>query len=241
MALLGAAFSGSFREAITGLLIASAIALIPARWLYCRDRDAKLRNAAIEESRSMAAMRTYLDDHPEDAYYLAAISTPKTPERTKRRWPITCSAVVALFIAGGAMMPPTEAGEVAATVTDRAEVSPTVSTTFVTTKAQVPAASPEEAHLESTPAPVPAQIVNETQDSIDYDAEFERPIHPEQAPVPAPVYEAPPIQQVAPSNNFASFENCTAARAAGAAPVLAGDPGYGPHLDRDGDGIGCES
>ena len=29
-------------------------------------------------------------------------------------------------------------------------------------------------------------------------------------------------------------------RAAGAAPVSVGDPGYGRHLDRDGDGIGCE-
>ena len=38
----------------------------------------------------------------------------------------------------------------------------------------------------------------------------------------------------------ASFRNCTDARAAGAAPVRAGDPGYGRHLDRDGDGVGCE-
>lgn len=36
------------------------------------------------------------------------------------------------------------------------------------------------------------------------------------------------------------FENCSAARAAGAAPVMAGDPGYRSALDRDGDGIGCE-
>jgi hypothetical protein len=36
------------------------------------------------------------------------------------------------------------------------------------------------------------------------------------------------------------YQNCTAARAAGAAPVHAGDPGYGRHLDRDGDGVGCE-
>lgn len=36
------------------------------------------------------------------------------------------------------------------------------------------------------------------------------------------------------------FDNCTAAKAAGAAPVSKGDPGYGRHLDRDGDGIGCE-
>lgn len=36
------------------------------------------------------------------------------------------------------------------------------------------------------------------------------------------------------------FANCAQARAAGAAPVRAGDPGYGRHLDRDGDGVGCE-
>ena len=36
------------------------------------------------------------------------------------------------------------------------------------------------------------------------------------------------------------YENCDEARAAGAAPVFAGDPGYGPHLDRDGDGVACE-
>ena len=37
-----------------------------------------------------------------------------------------------------------------------------------------------------------------------------------------------------------AYRNCAAARAAGAAPVLRGSPGYGPHLDRDGDGVGCE-
>lgn len=37
-----------------------------------------------------------------------------------------------------------------------------------------------------------------------------------------------------------SFRNCAAARAAGAAPVRRGEPGYGAHLDRDNDGVGCE-
>ena len=36
------------------------------------------------------------------------------------------------------------------------------------------------------------------------------------------------------------FRNCSAARAAGAAPVRRGDPGYASHLDRDNDGVGCE-
>ncbi|QSX79928.1 excalibur calcium-binding domain-containing protein [Lysobacter solisilvae] len=36
------------------------------------------------------------------------------------------------------------------------------------------------------------------------------------------------------------YANCSAARAAGAAPVRRGDPGYAAHLDRDNDGVGCE-
>ena len=42
------------------------------------------------------------------------------------------------------------------------------------------------------------------------------------------------------ASTSAYYKNCTAARDAGAAPVSKGDPGYGTHLDRDGDGIGCE-
>lgn len=36
------------------------------------------------------------------------------------------------------------------------------------------------------------------------------------------------------------YANCTAVRAAGVAPIRTGDPGYGSHLDRDGDGVACE-
>lgn len=46
--------------------------------------------------------------------------------------------------------------------------------------------------------------------------------------------------QVVSTTSRREFANCSQARAAGAAPVRAGDPGYGRHLDRDGDGIGCE-
>lgn len=42
------------------------------------------------------------------------------------------------------------------------------------------------------------------------------------------------------SSGSTYFKNCTAARDAGAAPVRRGDPGYASHLDRDGDGVGCE-
>ncbi|MGV9617068.1 excalibur calcium-binding domain-containing protein [Nocardia xishanensis] len=36
-----------------------------------------------------------------------------------------------------------------------------------------------------------------------------------------------------------AFANCDDARAAGRAPIFRGEPGYGPHLDPDGDGFAC--
>lgn len=48
---------------------------------------------------------------------------------------------------------------------------------------------------------------------------------------------APPPQR---QDGGVYYPNCTAARAAGAAPIRRGEPGYGRHLDRDGDGIACE-
>lgn len=41
------------------------------------------------------------------------------------------------------------------------------------------------------------------------------------------------------TNGFA-YGNCAEARAAGAAPIRRGEPGYAPWLDGDNDGIACE-
>lgn len=49
-----------------------------------------------------------------------------------------------------------------------------------------------------------------------------------------------PIVDLSSAPDSRPFANCAAARAAGAAPVRIGDPGYGTWLDRDRDGIGCE-
>jgi hypothetical protein len=42
------------------------------------------------------------------------------------------------------------------------------------------------------------------------------------------------------SSGETSYANCSAARAAGAAPLYQGSPGYSSRLDRDGDGVACE-
>ena len=59
-----------------------------------------------------------------------------------------------------------------------------------------------------------------------------------------PAYEPPaieePVQSTYSGGGSVYYANCSAARAAGAAPVRVGDPGYASKLDRDGDGVGCE-
>ncbi|WP_324275402.1 excalibur calcium-binding domain-containing protein [Blastococcus brunescens] len=59
-----------------------------------------------------------------------------------------------------------------------------------------------------------------------------------QTPPPTPPTTTPHPQPVQPA--AVHYENCDDARAKGAAPVHAGHPGYGAHLDSDSDGIGCE-
>ncbi|WP_332759583.1 GmrSD restriction endonuclease domain-containing protein [Pseudarthrobacter sp.] len=61
-------------------------------------------------------------------------------------------------------------------------------------------------------------------------------------PAPAPVAPAPVVPAPAPAAPAAAYyANCTAARAAGAAPIYAGQAGYRAGLDRDSDGVACES
>lgn len=49
-------------------------------------------------------------------------------------------------------------------------------------------------------------------------------------PAPAPLVQVPDV----------FYQNCSAVRAAGAAPIRAGQPGYSTKLDGDGDGVACE-
>lgn len=72
---------------------------------------------------------------------------------------------------------------------------------------------------------------------------------------PASTVTAPPVtvtaagaQQAADATTTAAqqgsdvyYANCTEAKAAGAAPLYSGQPGYRSALDRDGDGVACES
>ena len=60
---------------------------------------------------------------------------------------------------------------------------------------------------------------------------------PEPTPPTAPAQAPAPVPAPAPAPYYA---NCTAVRAAGKAPLYAGQPGYSFSLDRDRDGVACE-
>ena len=62
-------------------------------------------------------------------------------------------------------------------------------------------------------------------------------------PAPPPDASSGPPPRAAPTTAAGSvyYANCAAAHAAGAAPLHAGDPGYRSALDRDHDGVACET
>ncbi|WP_100331930.1 thermonuclease family protein [Bacillus xiapuensis] len=62
----------------------------------------------------------------------------------------------------------------------------------------------------------------------------------QKAPAPKPALKAEPKPEPQLKKENVYFKNCAAVRAAGAAPIHRGEPGYGSHLDREGDGIACE-
>ena len=59
----------------------------------------------------------------------------------------------------------------------------------------------------------------------------------------APVEPAAPAEPepAAPAPSDVFYANCAAVRAAGAAPIHRGEPGYTSKLDRDNDGVACET
>ena len=70
---------------------------------------------------------------------------------------------------------------------------------------------------------------------------------PAPAPAPAPARPGPGSPAPAPApapaprpSSGATYQNCDAVRAAGAAPIFPGDPGFQSKFDRDNDGVGCE-
>jgi endonuclease YncB( thermonuclease family) len=96
-----------------------------------------------------------------------------------------------------------------------------------------------------TQEPEPAPAPNAGSDNGDTDVLVAPAPEPEPVQAPEPQPEPEPARAPEPvsapeASASAYYANCDAARAAGAAPLHAGEPGYSTKLDRDKDGVACE-
>lgn len=83
--------------------------------------------------------------------------------------------------------------------------------------ATVPTTQTPPAVLEDSPAPADAPV---------------------DVPAEVPVQDSAPLVEAPAADVY--YQNCSAVRAAGAAPIYAGQPGFQSKFDGDGDGVGCE-
>lgn len=156
---------------------------------------------------------------------------PRTP-RQRRGWMVTVVSAAAGLIVLFAMIAacssfgkglkdgyqssttPTTTAAIAATTTQPATTPPTTGMASRATKAGVTVGLPPT----TTQPPV---------------------VVPTDGPLSAPDPEAEVNVDADPPPAY--YSSCKAAKAAGAAPLHRGEPGYSRKLDRDGDGVACET
>ncbi|KQX59335.1 hypothetical protein ASE09_03340 [Streptomyces sp. Root66D1] len=123
-------------------------------------------------------------------------------------------------------------------VTVTAPATPTATEPTPTTP---PPTTPEAAPTTQSPTPTPEPTTAEpTPEPTTAPPRTTAP-RPTRTPAPAPTTREPePVRTTEDAPEEVYYANCTAVRAAGAAPIHRGEPGYDSHLDRDGDGVACE-
>jgi hypothetical protein len=163
---------------------------------------------------------------------------PAGPRRRLRTPMMIGGGVFALLlvigaVSGGGSEQDSDAVPVVAAAAPTTRPVPT--TTPALTTEQVPTASPTaepdrvvdaDRRTERVPATTRQSRAAEPEPRRAPQPEPQRVVAPEPEPEPEPAAEV-------------YYANCDAVRAAGAAPIRSGQPGYRSGLDRDGDGQGC--
>jgi outer membrane biosynthesis protein TonB len=149
--------------------------------------------------------------------------------------------------ATGAVPTSRPAGDVAALPAPTRAAAPLLAAPATTTAAATTTtAAPTTTTTTTAVAPPSEIVVAAAVPVVDSPAPAPKPAPkaaPKPAPKPQPLVAAPapaPKKAPAPKASSSGYANCAAARAAGAAPLYAGQPGYSSKLDRDGDGVACE-
>ncbi|MGW6122977.1 excalibur calcium-binding domain-containing protein [Nocardia sp. NPDC055165] len=170
---------------------------------------------------------------------------PRRPEK-KRRWPLLAGIGVAgvlglSVVAGLSDDNPSPAARTSPTSTPRVVESSTTAKPSTTTAAPTTTASTAPTTtIDLPPSPIaPTTTAPTTTIAAPAPPPVIVPVPTTTVDLPAPRVAAVPEPE-APAPASAYYKNCAAARAAGAAPLRTGDPGYRSGLDRDGDGVACE-
>ncbi|MFF0541760.1 excalibur calcium-binding domain-containing protein [Nocardia thailandica] len=171
---------------------------------------------------------------------------PPRPQDRKRRWPVVAGVsaagvlglgLVAGIGAGGSereAAPAATSRAVATSTTTRPTTTTAPPSASTTTAADIATAAPIIVPTTTVAPPVPTTTVAPPPVVVPPVVTTTVP-----APVPAPRIADVPAPE-APSVPSVYYKNCAAAKAAGAAPLRRGDPGYRSGLDGDGDGVACE-
>lgn len=226
-----------FLGEIGGFLFAAAFIVPGAWWLWCEAQDKKHYNETQEAATNHEQLRKLLDPQ-RDSLVLNSMGDAPQFTPVNRRWPVVWLTALVLFIAGGSLAPDleptpdTEPTSTSAALTTTSATSESTSAATTTTSTLTTSST----HSSSSPS---SMTTEETTASIAKFADIPAE-EPAQAPAPEPVIEQPVPAVPAPAPARVYYANCSEARAAGAAPIYEGQPGYSRKLDRDGDGIACE-
>lgn len=150
-------------------------------------------------------------------YQSARLSTQVTID-------VVAAAAVMAVVVGAAMLLRDDTGPAVVSA-----AGPTTTVTRVASAAPPVAPTTTATTVPTTTAPPPSTTTT-------------RPRSTTTAPTAPPATEAPPPTSAPPPSEPARrpYRDCLDAWLDGALPLFAGEPGYAPSLDRDGDGEACE-
>ena len=233
----------------SGIFTALGFFIPGAWWYYCESKDKKAKSEYDQRVEAHSTWKEHLDPIEDQALLSGIGASIAEPKPFRRRWGwMIFSAFVAFAIA--AILTPetpatseTEEPEAVTTsettTSETTTSSTTTSSTTSTTSTTEPTSTTSTTSSTTTQEPTPEP---ETQEPTEEPYVEQQPVYtpaPEQTPAPQQFVQQPvaPVIQESPS---VYYQNCDAVRAAGAAPLYIGSPGYAPKLDRDGDGVACE-
>ena len=160
----------------------------------------------------------------------------------QRQWKVVAPLALLLFFAAIGAAPKVQPEQPAAAVMATPSSSSAPTTTKKTTTSRPTTTSRTTTATTTSTSPTTSTVVSEEQVVSDNHTDhYVRDPEPAPVIVPEPEYPPAPVPEpeTAPAQNV-YYPNCKAAKAAGAAPLYQGEPGYRAGLDRDQDGVACE-